>query len=106
MNDEQRIELAKEIEQIELKLWRGFFQPHTRNVEMSPHCVPHVMEDIVRCWAGRMAKQAKTDEEKSDAVIMRQVAVMLRTSEYLVAQVTLDLKKLRNRLAGQPEDTP
>ena len=106
MNDEQRTELAKEIKEIELKLWHGFFHPHTRNEELSAHCVPHVMEDIVRCWAGRMVKQAKTDEEKSDAMIMRQVAVMLRTSEYLVAQVTLDLKKLRNRLAGQPEDTP
>jgi predicted ATPase len=91
-------EIADEIQRIGKQLHTGFFYPHTRNEELSNAAIPHVMEDIVRTWAGSMAKEATTERQAKDAKLMRQVAVMLRTSELLVAQVCYNLSKLEVKL--------
>ena len=84
-------------ETLKAVLWEfgsHFAEPWKVNKELSWEATPATIWDIAINFADRAMREAKTDKEKNDAYLLRQIAVYIRTQEDISTMAMVKIRKL------------
>ena len=100
--ENQRIK--ESLKSILLEFSDHFSEPWKVNKELSWEATPFAIEDIARVnFAGRAMREAKTEKEKNDAYLLRQIAVYIRTQENISTMAMSKIRKLIKSMDQNPK---